>query len=99
MLFLWLVSGLGVVVLKRFSSKIVGRSRGAGLVTWIHLIIVALGIVAALRLPAAGDIVARQRLPGGGLPVRVGAGAAMVRPASSPWFWPRRMLRDQPKIA
>jgi len=66
MLLLWLVSGLGVIVTRRFSSKAVGHSQWSGLVTWIHLIVVALGIVAALRLPAA-----RASWPGSVVPVAV----------------------------
>ena len=53
MLFLWIVSGLGVIVTRRFSSKAVGDNQRAGFVTCILLTVVALGIVAALRLPAA----------------------------------------------
>jgi hypothetical protein len=53
MVLLWIVSGLGLIMAKRFSSKTIGRSQRSGFVTWLHLIVVALGVFAALRLPAA----------------------------------------------
>ena len=54
MLLVWLVSGICLIVARRFNSKGAGRSRGSGLITLMHLIVVALGVFAAIRLPAAG---------------------------------------------
>jgi len=53
MLLLWIVSGLGLSVVKRFNPSTAGHNRGAGFITMMSLIIVALGVLAALRLPAA----------------------------------------------
>jgi hypothetical protein len=54
MLMIWLVSGLCLIVARRFSLKGAGRSRGSGFITLTHLIVVAVGVFAAIGLPAAG---------------------------------------------
>lgn len=53
MLLLWIVSGLGLILVNRFDSNTSGRDPWSAIATRIYLIVVALGIIAAFRLPAA----------------------------------------------
>ena len=53
MLLVWIVSGLGRILAKRFDSSAAGHDPWAGTITRTYLIVVTLGIFAALWLPAA----------------------------------------------
>ncbi|HEX4120957.1 MAG TPA: hypothetical protein VH619_10100 [Verrucomicrobiae bacterium] len=66
MLLLWIVSGLGRIATKRFDSNAAGHDPWSAIITRIYLIIVALGVFAALRLHAAAAL-----WPSGVIPVAV----------------------------
>jgi protein-S-isoprenylcysteine O-methyltransferase Ste14 len=66
MLLLWIVSGLGRIVTKRFDSNAAGHDPWSAIITRIYLIVVALGVFAALRLHAAAAL-----WPSGVIPVAV----------------------------
>jgi hypothetical protein len=66
MLLLWIVSGLGRIVTKRFDSNAAGHDPWSEIITRIYIIIVALGVFAALRLHFAS-----ASWPSGVIPVAV----------------------------
>ncbi len=53
MLLVWLVSGLARIMAQQFGSSAAGHDPWSGMITRIYLILVALGIFAVFRLPAA----------------------------------------------
>lgn len=53
MLILWIVSGIARIRSARFDPNTLGRDKRSGMITRIYLILVVLGIFAALWLPAA----------------------------------------------
>jgi len=53
MLWLWLVSGLGLILAKRFTLKAARHDRWSGFIALMSLAVVALGVLVALQVPAA----------------------------------------------
>ena len=54
MLFLWIVSGIGLIIARRFDSSAAGHDPAAKFITRVYLILAGLGVLAGFRLPAAG---------------------------------------------
>jgi protein-S-isoprenylcysteine O-methyltransferase Ste14 len=53
MLLLWIVSGLGLIMAKRFNLRAARHDPLSGFITLMYLTVVALGVFVALQLPAA----------------------------------------------
>ena len=87
MLFLWIVSGIGRIVAKRFDAA--GRDPWSRNITRVYLIVVG-PRYCRVSIRASGSIAARHH-PCGSFSVSVGTDAANGMRAFKPQFWQRRM--------